>query len=235
MILSILAIVMIQCAGARNVTTDNVSALIQDKSCPLLFYYDDETSQCECMSSLFGTSVMCANDRAFLSYNYCLMYNEEKNILSVSFCPYFALNGHNTSIPGLISLPENISELNDYMCGPMNRHGIVCSECIDGYGPSVTSIRFRCSDCSNSWYGVPLYLLLELVPVTIFYLIMIIFQVNVTSAPMVSFIFYSNAFRLNFLNVVDQNESPVYGTILTLKGLGDNNIIIYIFFYLESL
>ena len=39
------------------------------------------------------------------------------------------------SEPGFISLPENVSELNDYMCGPMNRKGLVCSECIDGFGP----------------------------------------------------------------------------------------------------
>ena len=116
---------------------------------------------------------------------------KETNTVSVGFCAYFALNGHNISEPGFISLPENISELNDYMCGPMNRKGILCSECIDGYGPSVTSPKFRCSDCSNAWYGIPLYLLLEIVPVTIFYLIAIIFQLNVTSAPMVSFIFFT--------------------------------------------
>jgi hypothetical protein len=28
----------------------------------------------------------------------------------------------------------------------MNRKGMVCSECIDGYGASITSTKFRCSD-----------------------------------------------------------------------------------------
>ena len=32
---------------------------------------------------------------------------------------------------------ENATKVNQ--CGPMNREGIACSECIDGYGPSVTS------------------------------------------------------------------------------------------------
>ena len=95
---------------------------------------------------------MCANDRTFLSYTFCLTYNEETNTLPASSCTYFELNGHNISEPGFINLPENISELNDYMCGPMNRKGIVCSECIDGYGPSVTSPNgLRCSDCTNAW------------------------------------------------------------------------------------
>ena len=190
------------------------------KDCPLLFHYDNETKRCECLSSLFNTfdhetSVMCSNDRVFLSYMFCLTHNKETNILSASFCTYFALDGHNISEPGFISLPENVSELNDYMCGPMNRKGIVCSECIDGYGPSVTSPNFRCSDCSNTWYSMPLYLLLELVPVSVFYLIMLIFQ-----APMISFVFYSNNILLIIslnLNVINQDQSRVYGTILALS------------------
>ena len=214
---SISIIIVIQCAAATNAH----SALgIQEKKCSLLFHHDDETRQCECLSSLFSTfetSVMCANDKAFLSYNFCSTYNEETKIVSLSFCSYFALDGHNISEPGFISLPDNISELNDYMCGPMNRKGIVCSECIDGYGPSVTSSNFRCSDCSNAWYGIPLYLLLELVPVMIFYLIALIFQVNITSAPMTSFVFYSHVilFSLN-CNIVNQDQSQAYGKILAL-------------------
>ena len=148
--------------AAMNSTTHEVSALIQEKSCPLLFHYNNETGQCECLSSLFNTFessviILCANDRAFLSYTFCLTYNGKTNTLSVSFCVYFELSGHNISEPGFIILPDNISELNDYMCGPMNRKGIVCSECIDGYGPSVTSPNFRCSDCSNAWYDCICY------------------------------------------------------------------------------
>ena len=219
--LSISIIIITRCAAATNTTTHEVSALIQEKNCPLLFHYDNETGQCECLSSLFNTfetSVMCANDRAFLSYTFCLTHNEETNTLSVSYCTYFALDGHNISEPGFINLPKNVTELNDYMCGPMNRKGIVCSECIDGYGPSVTSPNFRCSDCSNAWHGVPLYLLLELVPVTVFYLIILICQVNMTSAPMISFIFYSNIILLYLnLNLINKDQSQTYATFLAVS------------------
>ena len=102
----------------------------------------------------------------------------------------------------------------------MNRKGLVCSKCIDGYGPSVTSPKFRCFDCSNAWYGVPLYLLLELVPVTVFYLIALVFRINLTSAPMPSFIFYSNiiliALNFNAINL-DQIESQAFRTIFALS------------------
>ena len=197
---------MIQCAelrGTANITStiQEVSVLIQDEHCPIMFRYDGETKQCECLSSLFNTFetvITCVNDRGLLRYSFCLTHKEETSTVSLTFCSYFEPAGHNISEPGFISLPDSISELNDYMCGPLNRKGIVCNECIDGYGPSVNSPKFVCSDYTDAWYGVPLYLLLELVPVTVFYLIVIIFQVNVTSAPMTSFIFTAILFLLVF-------------------------------------
>ena len=217
---------VIPCATSNTTTIISITlSFIQDNQCPLLFYYDSENNRCKCLSNAFNIlegegKVSCADDdRGQLGFNYCMTYDEETNTVSASFCTYFALDGHNISEPGFISLPENVSELNDYMCGPMNRKGLVCSECIDGYGPSVTSPKFRCSDCSNAWYGVPLFLLLELVPVTVFYLIVLIFQINLTSAPMPSFIFHSNIIliALNF-NVTnqDQVEFQALGSILAL-------------------
>ena len=211
---SVLTIIAIHCEEP-TATTYQVS-LIQEKQCPFLFNYNNETKQCECLSSMFDTFetvVKCANGRALLAYENCMTYKEETNILSLSLCPYFVFGDHIISEPGFIDLPDNISELNDYMCGSMNRKDIVCSKCIDGYGPSVTSPKFKCSNCTNAWYGVPLYLLLELVPVTVFYLIILIFQLNLTSAPMPSFIFYSNTI-IFFIHFNGENQS--YKTILAI-------------------
>ena len=167
--------------------------------------------------------IVCINERPELAYNFCMTYDNDSTI-SIGFCPYFDLRNYNITKPGYISLPDNISELNDFMCGPMNRKGLVCSECIDGYGPSVTSTKFRCSDCSNAWYGVPLYLLLELVPVTVFYLVLLLFQINLTSAPMIIFILYSNFIllfiRFNFINFdelqVEQKIIAIFYSLWTL-------------------
>ena len=75
----------------------------------------------------------------------------------------------------------------------MNRKGRVCSKCMDGFGPDVMSIgiHIKCSNCVDAWYGIPLFIFLELCPLTIFYFIFLIFQINVTSAPMTGYIFYS--------------------------------------------
>lgn len=91
-----------------------------------------------------------------------------------------------------IRLPENITELNNFICGPMNRKGfkLVCSECEDGFASAITSLGYQCSNCAGVWYGMPLLLFLEFVPITIFYLIILLFGISVTSAPMTSFVFY---------------------------------------------
>ena len=94
----------------------------------------------------------------------------------------------------------NVSELNDYMCGPMNRKGFLCEDCIDGFAVSFTSMGHKCSNCTDAWYGIPLYLLIELAPITVFYLIILIFQVHITSAPMTCFIFGCQSVQFLLVN-----------------------------------
>ena len=81
-------------------------------------------------------------------------------------------------------IPENISELNNYMCGPLNRKGYLCSDCIDGFGPSMSLIEHpsHCYECRGNYREVVLYLVIALLSVTLFYLIILVFQVTLTYA-----------------------------------------------------
>ena len=136
---------------------------------------------------------MCRKQNAFLPYNYYMTYSEEEGFfISTSYYYDASALKKSASLPNFIELPSNISELNDYMCGSANRKGFLCSECIDGFGPSATSPKFKCSNCSNTFarYSVVIYLLSELVPVVIFYFIVLFFPINLTSVPMVSFVLY---------------------------------------------
>ena len=70
--------------------------------------------------------------------------------------------------------------------------------------------RILCSNCTSNRYWVPLYLLLEFGPVTVFYLIILIFQISMTTAPMTCFIMYCQLVVLVIdlvYNVVDQDIS----------------------------
>ena len=148
----------------------------------------------------------------YLRVGYCVTYDENIGVVSFAPCPYFH-SGDDVILAAknniwYIKLPNNISALNEYMCGPLHRKGRVCSECADGYAPAVTSVGFdiQCSNCTGVWYGIPLYLFMEFVPVTIFYIIILVFQINITSAPMTCYIMYSQLVALSWSFAFDGED-----------------------------
>ena len=178
----------------------------------------------------------CTEHDVLLAFGICATQNDNQEILTAK-CPYFELKGHNVTEPGFIRLPDNISELNDYMCGPMNRKGLLCKDCIDGFGPSVTSLGYKCSNCTDAWYGIPLYLAVELIPITLFYLIILIFKIHLTSAPMVLYIFYSQLVYYEILFskdgaterlLLDKENSPFITCILLFYGIWNLDFIRFI-------
>ena len=166
--------------------------LSEEDQCPPWFFYNIVTKQCECYRSPSSDGIVsCTEQGALLKYGFCMTHEKGLGTF-VGRCQYFEINGHNVSeSPGFITLPNNISELNEYMCGPMNRKGLICSECVEKFGPSVTFFGYSCSDCTDAWYGIPLYLFLEFLPVTLFYLIVLFFQISFTSAPFTAFALFS--------------------------------------------
>ena len=101
-----------------------------------------------------------------------------------------------------ILLPNNISDLNKYMCGPLNRKDYLCSDCKSGYGPAIFSESASCANecysCKDTWYKILLYLSLNFSPLSLFYLFILVFQIRLTSAPMTCFIMYSQLIVLGF-------------------------------------
>ena len=106
-----------------------------------------------------------------------------------------------------------IIELNPYMCGPLNREDYLCNKCIRGYGPPVISESASCVDmcylCNDSWIikGFLLYLAVKFIPLTLFYLLILVFQIRLTSAPMTCFIMYGQLVVLGFYDECGLSES----------------------------
>ena len=46
-----------------------------------------------------------------------------------------------------------LSTLTEQTCGPLNRKGLLCSECYEGYGPAVYAFGSECVKCYGSVYG----------------------------------------------------------------------------------
>ena len=174
----------------------------------------------------------CTNEGTLLSIGHCMTYNEEEGTVAIE-CPYFQLKGHDMAERGYIKLPSNVSELNEYMCGSMNRRGWLCKDCIDGFGPSITSTGYKCVNCTDVWYGVPLYLLQEFVPITTFFVVILIFRIHLASAPMTCFILYSHLRTIEVLldpqpPMSDILNKPVSKVILLFYGAWNLDFVRYI-------
>ena len=88
-----------------------------------------------------------------------------------------------------ISLPSNVSELDDVMCSPFNRTGMLCGKCKDGYYPLVNSLDVNCVQCPNGWSNLWKFVMVAFLPLTVFYIIILLFRVNATSSQLHGFIY----------------------------------------------
>jgi hypothetical protein len=137
--------------------------------CPPWFFYNTATNTCECYSSpRTDRIVKCTEKGALLKLGYCMTYEEESGF-HVGVCTNVEVDSLNITMDNYIRLPNNISDLNDYMCGPMNRQDPMCSQCDDGFGLAVF-LSDMCAlsiKCTGVWYGIPLYLFIEFIPITV--------------------------------------------------------------------
>ena len=165
-------------------------------------FYNDTLHHCQCYESvqdhMLRISLTECLERKISIYIGQCMTTEQLGTFFSDCAPYTPKVNVSVVNGMYIQLPNNISELNDFMCGPMNRKGRVCSECIDGFAPSVISPWYECANCTGAWYGIPLYLFLELLPITLFYLAVLVFRISVISPPLTTCVMYSQLLVYSF-------------------------------------
>ena len=179
--------------------------------CPPWFIPDNSSSTgCSCF--LGSREVSCFADLTLLEIGFCMTYNSSTESTSYGPCPYIM---HLDIIPRdwllFYQLPDNVSLLNEFMCGSLNREGAFCSRCKDGHGIALYSYTLECRKCWGSGYGWLLYYFLELFPVTVLYFLVVIFHIRATSSPLSALVFMSQimvyTIRMNVpLHIYIENE-----------------------------
>ena len=134
---------------------------------------------------------------ASLMINYCLTYNNLSQQFVLGRCPFNLLRKDLKHY--FLPLPPNVDKLNNFMCGEeFNRAGDLCGECRQNYSHPVYFFEqgFRCIDCTTAIYtnNWALYLAVEFVPVTIFFIFILIFHIRITSAAVSGFVFFSQVY-----------------------------------------
>ena len=173
-------------------------------TCPTwMFRSSVNHSECVCGDGLSGT-VFCdaESSTVYLKKHFCIFFSEEWNSPLVGSCPY--------SHGGL--LPKNVSELKGFICGHLHRKGWLCGECEDNYTLPVYSYNPGCVKCKDFKHGWIKFIAAAFLPLTFFYIVVIVFRISATSSALNGYvlvsqlaatsagiraIYYSNHFRLS--------------------------------------
>ena len=192
-------------AGARkhNSTIDvlpfEVSAAASQEvqpyshSCPPWFFPDHSSNDtCRCGKSLHGV-VKCnetLQESAILDC-YCMTYNESTGVVAGP-CFYNCENIPKGQEDTLYHpLPRHVEDLNSAMCGHLHRGGQLCGSCEEGYSPLVYSYDIQCFNCTDSHYNWVKYVTAAFVPLTVFYVIVLMCRVSATSPQLYAFVNFS--------------------------------------------
>ena len=163
------------------------------------WYRRDKDGHCVCGSDLSGRLKCndCSNETVDITAGFCMTYDatglyvdrdNTSSPLIAGDCPYGTFS--NATNRKYTTLPTNPTEVNSSQCSPYNRQGIFCGECIEGFGPPVHSFDLRCSNCSHMSLpkAISLYLLLELIPITVFFFVVLIFRPLLLTGPQLGYV-----------------------------------------------
>ena len=137
-----------------------------------------------------------------------------------------------------IDLPTYLNSTDEKLCGGGNRTGILCGQCIKGYGVAINSPKFPCVACNKTTLTTKVglvfaYIALTYVPILFLFFAIILFNFKLTSSAALSFVLYAQmigsgvfnltageAFYLNEPNVarMELAYTTVYG-IFNLNSL----------------
>ena len=149
-----------------------------------------------CQSTIFGICIPGDSENVYIQAGFCLTHlNSTENFVVGGLCPYFATDVKwSRFTPPLqiyYAFPAKLplAEVTNYTCGPYNREGLLCSKCKPGYGPAVYAFSLQCVKCTDSSQGNwILYFFLVLFPISMFYFIVVIFNIRATAPPFTGFI-----------------------------------------------
>ena len=221
----LLAALLTGCKG--HVTTSQLEiyrgSQFKDHECPTWFIPSSDNTGCECGAGLFGIKCNQDSKQVWLYALLCMTYDIAANSTLLARSPFSDLQ--KTSLQNdFVLLPNETSELNEFMCGKLNRAGRMCHKCKPGFGPALFSYKGQCLKCFAVSYGWLLYILLACLPSTLLFFIAIIFQLRITSASMNAFVFY---IQLGYYSAVTYTQTslgtpgvtyPFVLTIVTLSG-----------------
>ena len=202
-------------------------------NCPPGFIYSNEDDICTCLTDLEHENpviLYCEETvyQAYINQYYWIGYEtDDATDLLVAPCPYqYCYSDHNINVTGNGLLPQvaNKTILDEFVCGSNIGTGTLCAKCIDGYSVSLNSPKFACTKCGDEYkLGVLFLFLSYILPVTVFFVIIMMFDIRITTGPIGSFIFFaqimSSEYHYNLIYSINANNPTTLNAFNVILGI----------------
>ena len=168
-------------------------------SCPPGFV--PQGNSCVCADWPDGI-ITCDEDslNASIRIGYCMTYDNETDDTRVWFCKQSYVR--NDSYKFYYPLPTELSALHDQMCGPFNREGLHCGKCQEGFAvPPFNFIYEGCINCTSVSYGWLKLIAFAYVPITVIFIVIVVFSISVVSGPVNSVILFGQFSASTFIDI----------------------------------
>ena len=165
------------------------------QNCPPGYNFENSTLTCNCSETSYNGLVKCSSTGPTIQNGAWIgnISNDSIELYYVGYSPYL-----------IKPVSLQYSKVND-TCN-RNRVGVLCAECTKGYAPAFNDATFPCVECNDaSVYNWLIWLLVEYIPLTILFIIVVIFHVNVTSGSANAFIFFAQMFVMTSPETASDN------------------------------
>ena len=199
-------------SGSESDVLDTIS-LSPLKNCSSELWRSWRNEKCVCGDSLGGI-VRCNTTREKIGVLQCYcLFNETESSssLAIGACLYGCFKVHKYQYSHLYRVYQTVNDLNS-PCEEFNRSGPLCGGCNDSaLGVPAYSFSLKCRPCTFSWKNIAKYVAIAYGPLTIFFVIIVVFTVSVNSAPLHGYIFVAQILASSIVMRILQTMREMQG------------------------
>jgi len=177
-----------------------INVQVDFQFCPMGFV--NSNGVCSCPLRDYGGLVQCDSGTKIVSIdvkNAWFGPINSSNVYTLGLCPtgFCDSSGHINA--------AKVTYNKSLFCAN-NREGIMCGNCTEGYGPAINTRTFDCIKCTQQSDVVVIvkYIAAVYLPLTLLFVVLILFDIRLTTGPANAFIIYCQAITSTFELGVDQ-------------------------------
>ena len=202
----------------------SMDIVVPIKDCPPAFMYVNDTSTCDCPDKIYYGLTNCHQRDFKISVRRGIYIESQNSKIVTTRCPDWFCSYVNKeeqpsyNLPSFIDYKDNYTkELEKFICNN-HRHGTLCGLCNNGYTVYYNSPTFKCKKetklCDIGWL---FYVLSSLIPLTLMFVIITVFEINLTIGSLRGFLLFSQIIVILDINPTEfKSASQITKTVASI-------------------